>query len=84
MRAHGAGSLPLCLANQLVCFFRALRMLVGDGRQFGLDSGVDSHESDYLVSLAEQDRSKVVFLQRGVVDIRAFADVSAFLSPDAG
>jgi hypothetical protein len=51
-----------------------LGVLVGDVWQF--DCG--GHDVDYLDSLAEEDRSKVVFPQKGVVDIRARADVLAY------
>jgi hypothetical protein len=73
MRPHGDGSPSARLANQLVCLFWSLGVLVRDRREFGLDGG--GHGVDYLRFAPGQDRSKVVFLQRGVVDIRACADV---------
>ena len=45
MRAHGDGSLLSRLADQLVCLFGSLSVLVGDGRQVGLGNDVDSHGS---------------------------------------
>jgi hypothetical protein len=53
-------------------------VLIFDGWPFGIKNRVCSHGFDYLASLAEQDRSNVVFLRRGVVDIRACADVFAY------
>jgi hypothetical protein len=62
VRAYGDRAALSRLPDQLVCVVWALGVFVGDGWQVGLANGVDSHESDYLVSQAEQDRSKVVYL----------------------
>jgi hypothetical protein len=73
--ARGDGTVLSRLPDQLVCLVRTLSVLVGDGRQVGIDNRFGRHGFDYLAFAAAQDRSKVVFLQRGVVDIRARADV---------